>query len=111
MKFAAAILVLTLVAVHSGEAIKCYECLNSNDCQKEVECAGSCTKTTTTTAGVAANARACSPVKLENGCKESTVAGIKSNLCACDSDLCNAGVVTHVAIPLMIVAVLLGRLM
>ncbi|XP_027234388.1 U-scoloptoxin(05)-Cw1a [Penaeus vannamei] len=111
MKFAAAVLLLTFIAVQSAEAIKCYQCEVGGDCKKEVECAGSCTKSSTTTAGVTAVIRACSPAKLENGCKNTTTAGIKTNLCSCDSDLCNTGVVSHVAIPLMVVAVLLGRLM
>ncbi|XP_037783147.1 prostate stem cell antigen-like [Penaeus monodon] len=111
MKFAVAILLLTLIAVQSSEAIKCYECATGTDCKKEVNCTGVCTKTSTTTAGVTVSTKACSTVKLENGCKDSTIAGVTSNICVCDSDLCNTGVASHVAIPLMIVAALLGRLM
>ncbi|XP_063587871.1 uncharacterized protein LOC134765257 [Penaeus indicus] len=111
MKFAAAILLLALIAVQTSEAIKCYQCNVTGDCKAEVECSGSCTNTTTTTAGVSTTVRACSPGKIDNGCKDTTLAGVPSSACACDTDLCNTGVASHVAIPLMIGAVLLGRFM
>ncbi|XP_047496863.1 lymphocyte antigen 6D-like [Penaeus chinensis] len=113
MKFAAAILLLTLIAVQSSEAIKCYQCLPGTDCKKEVDCPGSCTTTTASTSvvGVTTTTKACSPTPIPNGCKENSVLGNTGKICACDTDLCNKGVACHVAIPLMIVAVLLGRFM
>ncbi|XP_052813358.1 uncharacterized protein LOC128240682 [Mya arenaria] len=81
-----------------SEAIKCYHCTFTADCEDDfkkkdhtpVENCTQCTKTKTVNDGKQSVARMCMPSKGgENKCDEKEQSGAEVTNCWCDTDLCN----------------------
>ncbi|ELT93067.1 hypothetical protein CAPTEDRAFT_218141 [Capitella teleta] len=76
----------------TSEAVKCYNYLS--DSQK-AKCDGEiCVKTTATVSGITAASGSC-VISKDFGCTESTIVGIKTTTCYCDTDLCNGDELGH----------------
>nr|XP_039274476.1 uncharacterized protein LOC120348427 [Styela clava] len=94
---------VVLAAVFAkGLALNCYVCGACNTPTNEFTCnsgnttgfVDKCVKTTTTTAGISVIGRSCiftssSLSTTANGCTSTTVSSISTEICYCDTDLCN----------------------
>ncbi|XP_063586401.1 uncharacterized protein LOC134763795 isoform X2 [Penaeus indicus] len=101
------LLALTLVLLHTGDALRCYNCVG--DCSSTVVCTGSCMKTVASAGDSEGVVRSCSSMKADEGCRLQTVAGARAEVCFCNSEKCNNAVSLAFSLPLLGMAHLVHR--
>ncbi|XP_023931744.1 uncharacterized protein LOC106163278 [Lingula anatina] len=106
-------LVFMILYVHTASAFRCYQCpATSSTCadpfspsdsgDDTIYCEYGCVKAKAVLTDTHSVSRGCFPVENPTECHRSNVDGVDTEVCICNSDLCNAAT-HHQPAPLLVV--------
>ncbi|XP_068201288.1 uncharacterized protein [Palaemon carinicauda] len=98
-----AIAIVVFAVFQTGYCLQCY--LGDDHKTNEGICPYACMKVTEDSDG--ASIYVCSLSKHEDDCSPGKYLGVKSEICYCNTDLCNSSSVSTVALPLLLGALLM----